>query len=145
MKKILTIIIFSLFVSTFFNPTFTTYADEFDPYQGRLPVAQDKQIVSEFIGEISAYNVGDINQNDDSPCIGAFGENLCETNDLIFANNYYKNGTLICIENVGCGRVADRMNSRYEKEHFDIAMKLEDKQVALNFGRQHLKVVVYKK
>lgn len=117
-----------------------------------LPQAQNKpfhlvgnKLVSEFTGEVSAYNLGDVSQNDDSPCIGAFNENLCEAKDLVFANNYYLPGTLVCIDKVGCGRVADRMNSRYGKEHFDIAMKLEDKQVALNFGRQNLTVRIYKK
>lgn len=118
---------------------------------GILPRAVNKPyylsetLISEFKGQISAYNTGDESQNDSSPCIGAFNENLCEATDLVFANNYYLPGTLVCVETVGCGRIADRMNKRYGKNNFDIAMKLEDKQIALNFGRKNLTVRVYKK
>ena len=118
------------------------------PPNENKPYTLEKKLVAEFIGEVSFYNLGDINQNDDSPCIGAFNENLCDALDngeLLVANNYYDKGTLLCFEGIGCGRVADRMNSRYEKSNFDIAMKLEDKQLALSLGRQMVLTRIYKK
>lgn len=104
-----------------------------------------KGVVAEFIGEVSAYNLGDRWQNDDSPCIGAFNENLCEAQDLVVANNYYRQGTIACIEGVGCARVADRMNARYGKKNFDIAMRLDEKKKAKEFGRRNLKIIICKK
>lgn len=109
----------------------------------RLPLNTTKEVVTEFIGNVSMYNLGDINQNWGNPCIGAFNENLCEAKDLTFANNYYKKGTTVCIESVGCGRVADRMNSRYGKYDFDIASRGSKKE-ALQFGRRNLKITIYK-
>jgi len=95
--------------------------------------------------EVSAYNVGDKFQTDDSPCIGATGENLCEVikNEIIFANNTYPKGTRVCIEHIGCGRIADRMNSRY-KNRFDLAMRLDEKQRAIKFGVQNLRYKIIK-
>ena len=106
-----------------------------------------KPVIQEWDGivEVSAYNVGDPYQTDDSPCIGATGENLCEVieNEIIFANNTYPKGTKVCIEHIGCGRIADRMNSRY-KNRFDLAMRLDEKQRAINFGLQNLRYKLIK-
>lgn len=117
------------------------------PYAEDKPFRQsDKQLVSEFVGEVSAYTAGRYEENDSEPCIGAWNNNICEMvkqGKLVFANNYYKNGTLVCIDGVGCGEVRDRMNARYGKEHFDIAGL--DLQKNLDFGRKNLIVRVYKK
>jgi len=96
------------------------------------------------IKEITAYNVGDINQTDDSPCISASGENIwlalekgykrCATNSLPF-------GTLIEIENYGICMITDRTNKRYT-DRIDIAMKKNEYQRAINFGIQKLNVII---
>ena len=114
--------------------------------EGILPYNEDKTIISEFIGEISAYTAGRYEENDNEPCIGAWNNDICgmvKQGKLIFANNYYKNGTIVCIDKVGCGEVRDKMNSRYGKEHFDIAGL--DLKKNLEFGRKNLIVRVYKK
>jgi len=134
------------------SPTITTAADGHNN-MNRLPRAenkpytiQDKKLVAEFIGEVSAYTAGRVEENDNAPCIGAWNNDVCamvKEGKLVFANNYYKNGTIVCIDTVGCGEVRDRMNSRYSKEHFDIAGL--DLQKNLEFGRKNLTIRIYKK
>lgn len=156
MKILIACIIFTLFLAPKLGQ-FATFTNESDLMrhlptlsEGMLPYNEDKpfylsdkKLVSEFVGEVSAYTLGREEENDSTPCIGAFNENLCLTTDLVFANNFYDKGTLVCVDKVGCGRVADRMNARYGKEHFDIAgMNLKEN---LKFGRQNLIVRVYKK
>jgi hypothetical protein len=115
--------------------------------RGILPPNENsKQLVAEFIGEISKYTAGRVEENDLEPCIGAWNNDICEMvkqGKLVFANNYYKNGTIVCIDTIGCGEVRDRMNARYGKNNFDIAgLNLKEN---LEFGRQKLSVSVYKK
>lgn len=156
LEILITCILFTLFLAPNLAK-FEAYTNECDTMyhlpalsEGKLPYNEDnpyylsdKKLVSEFVGEVSAYTLGREEENDSTPCIGAFNENLCFATDLVFANNFYDKGTLVCVDKVGCGRVADRMNSRYGKEHFDIAgMNLKEN---LKFGRQNLIVRVYKK
>lgn len=120
--------------------------------EGCLPYNEDREyylpneLVHEFFGEVSAYTAGREEENDSDPCIGAWNNDICQMvkdGKLVFANNYYKNGTIVCIDTVGCGEVRDRMNSRYGKYNFDIAgLNLQDN---LKFGRQKLAIRVYKK
>src|SRR6056297_1692576 len=84
---------------------------------------------------VSAYNLGDVNQTDDSPCIGAWGDNLCSLLAIgkqTCANNHYPKGTILDIEGYGTCVVMDRMNSRYGKYDVDIAFPKDQKQEALN-------------
>lgn len=104
------------------------------------------EVVSETIREITAYNVGDPYQTDDSPCIGASNKNLCEmveNGENICAANFVPFGTKLHITSENGWEmtcvVEDRMNSRY-KNRVDIAMSLEEKQRALQFGVQNLNV-----
>ena len=93
------------------------------------------------IYSVSAYNVGDINQNWGDPCIGAWGDDLCtllQQGALICANNHYPRGTKLHVEGYGTCTVLDRMNSRYGKYYIDIAMPLDKKQEALNWGRRDI-------
>jgi hypothetical protein len=161
MKKSITIELIILGVLLF--PVFTSFADESDNYyRAHLPMNRsilprshdkpyrisDKKLVTEFPAIITAYNLGDVNQNDSTPCTGAFNEDLCNSinnGELLVANNYYLPGTLVCIDKVGCGRIADRMNSRYDKDHFDIAMSKDDYLKAIKFGAPKLIVRIYKK
>lgn len=100
------------------------------------------------IREISAYNVGDINQCYGNPCQSANGENIClavASNYSRCAANFVPFGTRLLIEHYGECLVTDRMNSRYP-ESVDLAMSnsKEDRQRARNFGRQKLKVSIIK-
>lgn len=120
--------------------------------QGRLPYNQDKdgylsdkKLVSEFIGDISAYTLGRSEENDSDPCIGAFNDDLCslaQSGAILLANNYYLPGTIACIETIGCGNIADRMNPRYGRKNFDIAGL--DYKKNIEFGRKKLIVRIYK-
>lgn len=94
---------------------------------------------------VSAYNLGDPYQNWGDPCIGAWGDNLCtllEQGTLICANNYYPKWTKLHIEGYGTCVVLDKMNSRYDKYYVDIAMPLDKKQEALNWGRRDILINV---
>ncbi len=94
------------------------------------------------IREITAYNVGDETQTDDTPCIGAANIDLCELIEQgvsVCASNAYPLHSIINIENYGECVVLDRMAKRYSKR-VDIAMEKEAKQEALNFGIKKLKV-----
>ena len=65
---------------------------------------------------VTAYNVGDETQNDNTPCIGATGEDLCEAlehGEAIVAYNNVPLNSHICIEGLGCYRVADRTSRKY--------------------------------
>jgi len=96
------------------------------------------------IKKITAYNVGDINQTDDSPCISANGENIClalERGYKRCATNFLPFGTLIEIENYGICMITDRTNKRYT-DRIDIAMKKNEYQRAINFGIQKLNVII---
>ena len=127
-----------------------------EPAELEKRVSEDRfeayEIVSESVREISAYNVGDPYQTDDSPCIGAYSKvNLCEEvkNGVgVCAGNFVPLGTELLIEaengwSFHC-IVWDRMNSRY-KNRVDIAMSLEEKERALKFGIQNLTVKILKK
>lgn len=106
------------------------------------------KVLSEVIREVTAYNVGDPFQTDDTPCIGAYGNiDLCEmiaNGENICASNAFKRGTILKLESLVSDWemecvVLDRMNRRYTNR-VDIAMSLEEKQRALNFGTQTLLV-----
>lgn len=105
------------------------------------------EVVSETIREVTAYNVGDPNQTDASPCIGAYSKvNLCEevaSGVGVCASNFVPLGTHLQII-AGNGWsfecvVWDRMNSRYTNR-VDIAMNLWEKDRAIKFGLQNLTV-----
>lgn len=101
--------------------------------------------INEAIREVTAYNAGDPNQTDSTPCDGA-GGNICKMLDAgkkICAANFVPMGTLLEIEHYGICEVRDAMNARF-KNRVDIAMKKSEKDRALAFGRQTLKVRVIK-
>ena len=106
-------------------------------------------IISQDIREVSAYNAGDPNQTDDTPCISANNENICVALEQGFnrcAANFVEFGTELLIEapnsdwSFQC-LVVDRMNKRYQNR-VDIAMTKNEKQRALNFGVQNLIVSI---
>jgi len=103
---------------------------------------QDKWVVR----EITAYNAGDVNQCDSTPCISANGENICEALRMGFkrcAANFVPLGTDLIIEGYGNCKVTDRMNSRY-KNRVDIAFPLGDDH-AIKWGLKKLNVMVVDK
>lgn len=95
------------------------------------------------IREITAYNLGDKTQNDNSPCIMASGLNGCkllEKGINICAANFVPLYTKLYIDKFGQCEVLDRLNSRYVNR-IDIGMKLDEKERALKFGLQKLAVI----
>ena len=102
------------------------------------------EVKDEAVREISAYNSGDSSQTDDSPCIGAWGDNICELLEqgvIVYAANFVPYKTILNVDKIGQGIVLDRLNSRY-KNRVDVAMRLDEKQRAINFGVQRLSVKV---
>jgi 3D (Asp-Asp-Asp) domain-containing protein len=100
--------------------------------------------VSASIREVTAYNVWDPKQNHGNPCISAKGENICAALNLGFkrcAANFVPFGTQLYIANYGVCTVTDRMNRRY-RNRVDIAMKVTEKDKALQFGLKKLKVTI---
>lgn len=110
------------------------------------------KVISETVRDVSAYNVGDINQCSGDPCISANGENVCLALEMGYnrcAANFVPFGTelLIFSEETGWSHhcvVTDRMNKRYPNS-VDIAMKLSEHDRAIKFGRQKLNVRVLEK
>jgi 3D (Asp-Asp-Asp) domain-containing protein len=99
---------------------------------------------SSSIREVTAYNVGDPEQNYGNPCISANGDNICAAlNEGLkrCAANFVPFGTQLYIAEFGVCTVTDRMNRRY-KHRVDIAMKVTEKERALQFGLKKLKVTI---
>ncbi len=93
---------------------------------------------------VTAYNVGDVHQTDDEPCIDASNTNICtalDRGERRCAANFVPLGTTIWIESYGACKVTDRTHRRYS-DRVDIAMKFHEKQKALNWGARKLKVEV---
>jgi len=94
--------------------------------------------------EVTAYNVGDPDQNWGDPCQSANGENICaalDSGSKRCAANFVPFGTVLRIAHYGICTVTDRMNRRYA-DRVDIAMKKNEKQKALRFGLRRLPVTV---
>ena len=97
------------------------------------------------IREVTAYNVGDPAQTDDSPCIGASGQDLCKLVDQgvkVCAANFVPLGSKLYVQNVGECLVLDKMAEKHPNR-VDVAMKTAEKQRALKFGLQRLEVVEF--
>lgn len=91
----------------------------------------DESLVKELQGEFSAYNAEEA-QTDSDPFTTASGKRVSEN---IVANNCLPFGTKIKIGEKYY-EVQDRMNSRYDCNHFDIFMNSHDE--AIKFGRKQL-------
>lgn len=94
--------------------------------------------------DITMFNAGDPNQTDSTPCISANGENICTALALGYnrcASNEFDFGTRLEIRGLGECIVVDRMNSRYKTE-VDWALTAEQKQKAIDFGRQNILVII---
>ena len=94
--------------------------------------------------EISVYNIGDPNQTDETPCIGASGDNLCDLvsqGKLICAANFVPLHTTLHIENIGECLVLDRMNAKFP-DRVDLALPLDKIEEAKQFGVKNLQVTI---
>jgi len=90
------------------------------------------------VREVTAYNVGDKRQTDDTPCLGATGENLCRLvarGLKVCAANFVAPETVLNIEGYGECVVLDRTNRRFA-HRVDIAMRENEAEKALEFGIQ---------
>lgn len=95
---------------------------------------------------VTAYNVGRIEQTDESPCISANGENICDAVEAGYkrcAANFVEFGTHLEIEGWGICMVTDRLNSRYPNR-VDVAMGYDEVQEAINFGARPRLVKILK-
>ena len=109
-------------------------------------VIKNYKVKSEIIREVTAYNVGDVNQCWGNPCISANGENICNALDeghKRCAANFVPLGTRLHIDNYGECLVTDRMNNRFTNR-VDIAMRLDELERAKKFGLQLLNVKILK-
>jgi len=100
----------------------------------------------ETVRVVTAYNVGDRSQTDDTPCIDASNSNIClalDRGEKRCAANFVPLGTQLHIQNYGTCTVTDRMNRRY-KNRVDVAFPKHEKSKALKFGKQKLYVEVIK-
>jgi len=90
------------------------------------------------VREVTAYNVGMKRQTDDTPCLGATGENLCRLvarGLKVCAANFVAPKTILNIEGYGECVVLDRTNRRFA-HRVDIAMRKDEADRALEFGIQ---------
>ena len=90
---------------------------------------------------VTAYNVGDSSQTDNSPCVGASNLDLCKLVKYgvpVCAANFVPLGSKLKIEGYGECYVLDRMNKKYS-DRVDIAFPKGDKR-AKEWGIKSLKV-----
>ena len=105
------------------------------------------EVVSETIRIVTAYNAGDPDQNHGDPCISASGENLCKAlakGQKRCAANFVPLGTKLYIDKYGIFVVSDRTNKRY-RNRVDIAMRLDERHKAKQFGKKKLTVKILRK
>ena len=106
--------------------------------------SQQYRVKSETIRVVTAYNVGDPRQTDDTPCIAANGEDICSAlakGEMRCAANFVPLGSHLHVDKIGVCLVTDRMNKRY-RNRVDIAMEKHEYDKARRFGRQKLHVKI---
>ena len=125
--------------------TFSTFGiADADPMMTLLLLQKTQlyKVKSETIRVVTAYNVGDPRQTDDTPCISANGENICKAlanGEMRCAANFVPLGSRLYVDKIGVCLVTDRMNKRY-RNRVDIAMRKDEYRKACRFGRQKLRV-----
>jgi 3D (Asp-Asp-Asp) domain-containing protein len=117
-----------------------------DQIKSQLLTHQDRQYIvkSETVRIVTAYNVGDPRQTDNSPCISANGENICKAlakGKKRCAANFVPLGSRLHVDKIGVCLVTDRTNKRY-RNRVDIAMHKIEYHKARRFGRQKLHVKI---
>jgi len=96
------------------------------------------------IRQVTAYNVGDIEQCWGDPCVSANGADICslvDAGEKLAAANFVPFGTILRIDGMGDYKVIDRMNARYT-DRIDLAMPLNEKKQAIKFGLKRLRVEI---
>lgn len=127
----------------------STLADNKTPQIASYEATNEPAEEYEEVGarEFTAYNAGDPNQTDNSPCIGAYaGVNICHelaVGNHICASNEFPKGTVLEVEGLGRCIVLDKMNARY-KNRIDWAMEAHEKPEAVAFGLKKLSVKIVK-
>ena len=127
--------------------TFSTFGiADADPMMTLLLLQKTQlyKVKSETIRVVTAYNVGDPRQTDDTPCISANGENICKAlanGEMRCAANFVPLGSRLYVDKIGVCLVTDRMNKRY-RNRVDIAMRKDEYRKACRFGRQKLRVKI---
>jgi len=84
-----------------------------------------------------------VDETDESPCIGAGNNNLCELKKKtqICASRDLPLDTLIYIDGIGECVIKDRMNKRYKGTN-RVDVLFNSKQEAINFGNKRLKYAI---
>ena len=124
---------------------FWTYTEAINHYAQKSIFFYEPKILQYREREVTMYNVGVPNQTDQSPCIGASGDNLCTivASTRVCAANFVPLGSLLRIKGIGTCIVQDRMNSRYPQS-VDIALPADKIKEARRFGRQLRDIAVLK-
>ena len=119
-----------------------------DQIDSPLLIYKNQQYIvkSETIRIVTAYNAGDPSQTDDTPCISANGENICDAlanGQKRCAANFVPLGSILYVDKFGVCLVTDRTNKRY-RNRVDIAMQKGELYKARQFGRQklHVKIIL---
>lgn len=107
------------------------------PVEASTTIPEPKAPQNAKSGEWTAYN-SEVGQTDSDPYTMASGKRVYEG---AIANNCLDFGTKVKV-NGKVKIVEDRMNSRYDCDHFDIWMESYD--AAVNFGRQTIEYEVIK-
>ena len=136
LKLILTIILIGILYILI--PNVLAQGEDKYAYLHYFPKAENKEYVG-VVREVTMYNSLE-DQTDNSPCIAAWGENICESKDNVCATNAFPRNTVLEIKGLGTCIVKDRMNSRY-KERIDWYAGM-DKDRAIKFGIKNLIVKV---
>ncbi len=113
-------------------------------FEYTAPPATIQQVKAEPAIErtVTAYTLTP-EETDDTPCLGAWNDNLCEISKTVqvCASNEFKRGTKLKVGDVECV-VMDRMNKRYSNR---IDLIKPSREEALEFGRKTMLVAVLAK
>jgi 3D (Asp-Asp-Asp) domain-containing protein len=107
------------------------------PVEASTAIPEPKSQQDAILGEFTAYN-SEVGQTDADPYTMASGKRVYEG---AIANNCLDFGTKVKV-NGKIKVVEDRMNSRYDCDHFDIYMASHDE--AIKFGRQNIEYEIIK-
>jgi len=135
-----------LLVLTIAGVGFISHSSE-EPVLPKLPDFKIYKLTNGQFRTITAYNVGDEAQTDDTPCIGAYSDiDLCQAvadGRRVCASNAYPKYSLIYIEGYGECEILDRMAEKFS-QRVDIAFPLDQKAEAIEWGKKSRRVYLIK-
>lgn len=120
----------------------TVWAEAIKPIE--VKVIEKVETIEYAYRQVTKYNAGDPYQTDNTPCIGASGDNICTLiaqGKSVCAANFVPFHTILSINGYGECEVLDRMNSRYP-QNVDIAMPADKKAEAIKWGAPMMKVTI---